>query len=64
MILSNLVLELEDILDEEEVNQTIDFSVKEVMEIFLQKDSGLILENVHLDLEMDLDYQSILYQMK
>lgn len=49
MILSNLVLELEDILDEEEVNQTIDFSVKEVMEIFLQKDSGLILENVHQD---------------
>ena len=49
MILSNLVLELEDILDPEEIKRTLDFSVNEVMEVFLQKDSGLIYENVQLD---------------
>ncbi|MFD0799186.1 AGE family epimerase/isomerase [Maribacter chungangensis] len=46
MILSNLVLELEDVLVEAEIRQTIDFSVHEVMEVFLQKESGLIYENV------------------
>lgn len=46
MILSNLVLELEDVLDKEEVEKTIDFSIREVMEVFLQKDSGLIYEFV------------------
>lgn len=49
MILSNLVLELEDVLDEEEIEKTIDFSVREVMEVFLQKDSGLIYEFVMPD---------------
>ncbi|WP_373516873.1 AGE family epimerase/isomerase [Pricia sp.] len=49
MILSNLVLELEDILEPEEVQQTIDFSVNEVMEVFLHKDSGLIYENLLAD---------------
>lgn len=49
MILSNLVLELEDILEPEEVERTIAFSVNEVMEIFLKKDTGLIYENVGED---------------
>lgn len=49
MILSNLVLELEDVLTPEEVESTIDFSVREVMEIFYQEDSGLIYENVNPD---------------
>lgn len=49
MILSNLVLELKDILEPGEVQQTIDFSVNEVMEVFLQKKSGLIYENVQPD---------------
>jgi N-acylglucosamine 2-epimerase len=49
MILSNLVLELEDILEPEEIERTLDFSVNEVMEVFLQKDSGLIYENVRPD---------------
>ncbi|MBC7000311.1 AGE family epimerase/isomerase [Cytophaga sp. FL35] len=49
MILSNLVLELEHVLKTEEVKKTIDTSVHEVMEIFLQKDSGLIYENVQLN---------------
>lgn len=49
MILSNLVLELEDVLSAEEVAQTIDYSVNEVMNVFLQKESGIIYENVNLD---------------
>ncbi|MFS4417443.1 AGE family epimerase/isomerase [Maribacter sp. 2307ULW6-5] len=46
MILSNLVLELEDVLEEADIKKTVDFSVREVMEVFLQKESGLIYENV------------------
>ena len=46
MILSNLVLELEHILPPEEVEKTIDYSVNEVMEVFLDKESGLIFENI------------------
>lgn len=49
MILSNLVLELEGVLDEAEVNKTIDFSINEVMNVFLDKDSGLIYEFVRHD---------------
>ncbi|TXD48191.1 AGE family epimerase/isomerase [Polaribacter sp. IC073] len=46
MILSNLVLELEGILDPEEVQKTIDYSIHQVMEVFLDKKTGLIFENV------------------
>jgi N-acylglucosamine 2-epimerase len=49
MILSNLVLELEDVLDKEEVEKTIDYSTHEVMGVFLDKESGLIYENVKAD---------------
>lgn len=49
MILSNLVLELESVLDEKEVNKTIDFSINEVMNVFLDNDSGLIYEFVRPD---------------
>jgi N-acylglucosamine 2-epimerase len=49
MILSNLVLELEDVLDSQEVEKTIDYSINEVMEVFLDKPSGLIYENVRPD---------------
>lgn len=49
MILSNLVLELEDVLSKEEVEKTIDFSINEVMEVFLDKDTGLIYEFVRPD---------------
>ncbi len=48
MILSNLVLELESVLPKEEVDLRIEDSVKEVMEVFLQKD-GLIYENLNPD---------------
>lgn len=46
MILSNLVLELEDILESEDVERTIDYSVHQVMNVFLDQASGLIYENV------------------
>lgn len=49
MILSNLVLELEAILDKEEVDNTIDFCIHEVMDIFLDEKSGLIYEFVRPD---------------
>jgi len=49
MILSNLVLELEEVLPEQEVEKTIDFSVNEVMNVFLQKDNGLIYEFLNHD---------------
>lgn len=46
MILSNLVLELEAILEPDEVEKTIDYSIHQVMDVFLDKESGLIYENV------------------
>ena len=54
MILSNMVLELEQVLDSQEVERTLEQSVYEVMEVFLDNDTGLIYEFVspegkHLD---------------
>jgi N-acylglucosamine 2-epimerase len=46
MILSNLAIELGDILDSNIKNELIDQVVHEVMEVFYHKESGLILENV------------------
>src|SRR5690606_37627499 len=46
MILSNLVLEMEDVLDRETVDTTIDRAIHTVMDVFYQPDLGLILENV------------------
>jgi len=46
MILCNLSLIMEDVLGHEQVNKTISPLVKEVMEVFYDKKSGLILENV------------------
>ncbi len=46
MILCNLSLIMEDLLGTEQVNTTIQPLIHEVMEIFYNKESGLILENV------------------
>ncbi|WP_242092231.1 AGE family epimerase/isomerase [Aestuariivivens sediminicola] len=46
MILSNLVLELENVLDPQEVEKTIDYSVNQVMNVFLDTETGLIFEHV------------------
>jgi len=49
MILSNLVLEIEHLIDQELVDETINYCINEVMNVFYQDDSGLILENVTSD---------------
>lgn len=49
MILSNLSIELEHILDKNLVNALIEDVIREIMEVFYQPDSGLILENVCRD---------------
>lgn len=49
MILCNLALELEHIIGTERVNGFIPSVVQEVMEVFYQPESGLILENVNPD---------------
>ncbi|MEQ8422617.1 MAG: AGE family epimerase/isomerase [Arenibacter algicola] len=46
MILSNLVLEVEQLIGTQLVQDTIDYATYEVMEVFYRKDLGLILENV------------------
>ena len=49
MILCNLSLEIEHLLHQELVDETIEKVLHEVMEVFYQPDSGLILENVKSD---------------
>ncbi|WP_303923110.1 AGE family epimerase/isomerase [Draconibacterium sediminis] len=49
MILCNLSLEIEHLLESDLVDSTINQVLYEVMEIFYQPDSGLILENVNPD---------------
>lgn len=49
MILSNLVLELEEVLEEEQVESTIDHAIKTVMEVFYLEELDVILENVNKD---------------
>ena len=49
MILCNLSLEIEHLLPEQLVDETIEKVLHEVMEVFYQPDSGLILENVKSD---------------
>jgi N-acylglucosamine 2-epimerase len=49
MILCNLSLEIEHLLPKQRVDETIEKVLHEVMEVFYQPDSGLILENVKPD---------------
>jgi N-acylglucosamine 2-epimerase len=49
MILCNLTLELEDWLDHEQVERTINTCIHEVMDVFLDSERRLIFENVALD---------------
>lgn len=49
MILCNLALELEHIIGTERVNSFIPAVIHEVMDVFYQPESGLILENVNPD---------------
>ena len=49
MILSNLSIEIEYLLDPEKVKELVTGIIHEVMEVFYQEDTGLILENVYHD---------------
>ena len=49
MILCNLSLILEDVIGKEIVDKMIPPLIDDIMKDFLQKDSGIILENVHID---------------
>lgn len=49
MILCNLSLEIEHLLPKELVDETIQHVLHEVMDVFYQEDTGLILENVNPD---------------
>jgi len=49
MILCNLSLEIEHLLPKKLVEETIETCVREVMEVFYDHKSGLILENVNPD---------------
>lgn len=46
MILSNLVLEMESVLDPEMVESNLDYAVQEVMQTFYQEKWGILLESV------------------
>jgi N-acylglucosamine 2-epimerase len=49
MILSNLVLEIEHLIDSSQVEEVIEYCKKEVLEVFYQPDSGLLLELTNPD---------------
>ena len=49
MILCNLSLILEDVIGSDEVDKAVKPLIHEVMEVFYQKDTGLILENIAPD---------------
>lgn len=49
MILSNLVLEIEHLIDSSQVEEVIEYCKKEVMEVFFQPDSGLLMEVTNPD---------------
>lgn len=46
MILCNLALEIEEFIDPQLIDRTIDECLHEVLDVFYQKDLGLIVENV------------------
>jgi len=49
MILANLALEMEWLLTPQELNSTLDMCIKEVTQLFYDKPTGLLLENVSPD---------------
>lgn len=52
MILCNVALEVEDLLDSDFMQQTIDSCLHEVLEVFYRPDLGLIVENVSKEGEL------------
>ncbi len=52
MILCNLALEIEHLLDEKYLLQTIETTINEVMEVFYRPELGLVVENVTIEGEL------------
>jgi len=49
MILCNLALEIEHLLDEEFLKETIETCIHEVMDVFYRPELGLVVENLNVD---------------
>lgn len=49
MIMSNLLLEIEHLVEPELIDKTIDYCIHEVLEVFYQPDLGVLLENMTAD---------------
>jgi len=49
MILSNLVLEIEHLIDPEQVQDVIQYCIHEVFDVFYQPESGLLLEHTNIN---------------
>ena len=49
MILCNLTLEIEHLLDEDFLKETMDTCISEVMNVFYKPELGIVVENVELD---------------
>lgn len=52
MILCNVALEIEDLLEPDFLQQTIDACIHEVMDVFYRPELGLIVENIGVDGEL------------
>lgn len=56
MIISNMLLEIEELVEPELVDKTIDYCVHEVLEVFYQPDLGVLLENMTIDNQLSDSY--------
>lgn len=57
MILCNLSLEIEHLLDEEVLKQTIEHCIHEVMDVFYRPELGLVVENVTIDNQLSDSFE-------
>lgn len=56
MIISNMLLEIEELVEPELVDKTIDYCVHEVLDVFYQPDLGVLLENMTMDNQLSDSY--------
>lgn len=56
MIISNMLLEIEELVELELVDKTIDYCVHEVLDVFYQPDLGVLLENMTMDNQLSDSY--------
>ncbi|MGM9796906.1 MAG: AGE family epimerase/isomerase, partial [Parabacteroides sp.] len=53
---SNMLLEIEELVEPELVDKTIDYCVHEVLDVFYQPDLGVLLENMTMDNQLSDSY--------